>query len=44
MAYDAPPPKNRPEPGYYYHYKHRPEWAAKQLCLLHLWSWASHGR
>jgi hypothetical protein len=22
MAYDVPPPENRPEPGYYYHYKH----------------------
>ena len=24
MAYDVPPPKDRPEPGYYYHYKHDP--------------------
>ena len=24
MAYNVPPPKNRPEPGYYYHYKHDP--------------------
>jgi len=24
MAYDVQPPKNRPEPGYYYHYKHDP--------------------
>ena len=24
MAYDVPPPKRRPEPGYYYHYKHGP--------------------
>lgn len=24
MAYDVPPPENRPEPGYYYHYKHDP--------------------
>src|SRR5271169_2865481 len=22
MAYDAPPPKKLPEPGYYYHFKH----------------------
>jgi len=22
MAYYVPPPDNRPEPGYYYHYKH----------------------
>jgi hypothetical protein len=25
MAQDSPPPNNRPEPGYYYHYKHNPE-------------------
>lgn len=25
MAYDVPPPENRPEPGYYYHYKHDPK-------------------
>src|SRR5258708_23263286 len=24
MAYDVPPPERRPEPGYYYHYKHDP--------------------
>src|SRR5258708_32358411 len=24
MAYDIPPPERRPEPGYYYHYKHDP--------------------
>src|SRR5271170_1814103 len=24
MAYDVPPPEKRPEPGYYYHYKHDP--------------------
>jgi hypothetical protein len=24
MAYDIPPPEQRPEPGYYYHYKHDP--------------------
>lgn len=24
MAYDIPPPEKRPEPGYYYHYKHDP--------------------
>jgi hypothetical protein len=24
MAYDVPPPDRRPEPGYYYHYKHDP--------------------
>jgi hypothetical protein len=24
MAYDVPPPKQRPEPGFYYHYKHDP--------------------
>ena len=22
MAYDIPPPARRPEPGYYYHFKH----------------------
>src|SRR6201993_1071152 len=25
MAYDAPPPKKVPEPGYYYHFKHDPD-------------------
>ena len=25
MAYDVPPPKNLPEPGYYYHFKHDPD-------------------
>ena len=25
MAYDVPPPKKRPEPGYYYHFKHDPD-------------------
>ena len=24
MAYDVPPPARRPEPGYYYHFKHDP--------------------
>ena len=24
MAYDVPPPEKRPEPGYYYHFKHDP--------------------
>jgi len=24
MPYDIPPPKNLPEPGYYYHFKHDP--------------------
>lgn len=24
MTYDIPSPENRPEPGYYYHYKHDP--------------------
>lgn len=24
MAYDVPPPKELPEPGYYYHFKHDP--------------------
>src|SRR5436305_12798626 len=24
MAYDIPPPKMLPEPGYYYHFKHDP--------------------
>lgn len=24
MAYDIPPPKNLPEPGFYYHFKHDP--------------------
>lgn len=24
MAHDIPPPEKRPEPGYYYHYKHDP--------------------
>ncbi|HYU11550.1 MAG TPA: DUF1653 domain-containing protein [Stellaceae bacterium] len=24
MAYDIPPPEKRPEPGYYYHFKHDP--------------------
>ena len=24
MAYDVPPPEKRPEPGFYYHYKHDP--------------------
>ena len=24
MPYDTPPPKNLPEPGYYYHFKHDP--------------------
>jgi hypothetical protein len=24
MAYDIPPPKELPEPGYYYHFKHDP--------------------
>ena len=24
MAYDIPPPEKRPEPGFYYHYKHDP--------------------
>jgi hypothetical protein len=25
MAYDTPPPKKVPEPGYYYHFKHDPD-------------------
>jgi hypothetical protein len=25
MAYDVPPPKKLPEPGYYYHFKHDPD-------------------
>ena len=25
MAYDIPPPKELPKPGYYYHFKHDPE-------------------
>jgi hypothetical protein len=25
MAYDIPPPKHLPEPGYYYHFKHDPK-------------------
>ena len=25
MAYDTPPPEKRPEPGFYYHYKHDPD-------------------
>src|SRR2546421_719696 len=25
MAYDVPPPEKRPEPGYYYHFKHDPD-------------------
>ena len=25
MAYDVPPPKNLPEPGYYYHFKYDPD-------------------
>jgi hypothetical protein len=25
MAYDISPPKNLPEPGYYYHFKHDPD-------------------
>jgi hypothetical protein len=25
MAYDIPPPDQRPEPGYYYHFKHDPD-------------------
>ncbi len=25
MAYDIPPPEKRPEPGYYYHFKHDPD-------------------
>jgi hypothetical protein len=25
MAYDIPPPKKLPEPGYYYHFKHDPD-------------------
>jgi hypothetical protein len=25
MAYDIPPPKQLPEPGYYYHFKHDPQ-------------------
>jgi len=24
MAYDIPPPESRPDPGYYYHFKHDP--------------------
>ena len=24
MAYDIPPPDQRPDPGYYYHFKHDP--------------------
>ena len=24
MAYDVPPPKELPQPGYYYHFKHDP--------------------
>jgi len=24
MAYDIPPPKRLPQPGYYYHFKHDP--------------------
>src|SRR5438105_9138829 len=25
MAHDTPPPKDLPEPGYYYHFKHDPD-------------------
>jgi hypothetical protein len=25
LAYDIPPPTKRPEPGYYYHFKHDPD-------------------
>lgn len=25
MVYDTPPPTQRPEPGFYYHYKHDPQ-------------------
>ena len=25
MSYDIPPPDQRPEPGYYYHFKHDPD-------------------
>jgi hypothetical protein len=25
MAHDTPPPKDLPEPGYYYHFKHGPD-------------------
>ena len=25
MAYDIPPPRELPEPGYYYHFKHNPD-------------------
>jgi hypothetical protein len=25
MVYEVPPPKDRPEPGFYYHYKHDPK-------------------
>ena len=25
MAYDMPPPEQRPDPGYYYHFKHDPD-------------------
>ncbi len=25
MTHSVPPPKERPEPGYYYHYKHDPQ-------------------
>jgi len=25
MTYDVPAPERRPEPGYYYHYKHDPD-------------------
>lgn len=28
MAYDTKPPEARPEPGYYYHYKHDPKGSA----------------
>lgn len=27
MSYESPVPKERPEPGYYYHYKHDPDGA-----------------
>lgn len=25
MSYEIPPPEKRPEPGFYYHYKHDPQ-------------------
>jgi hypothetical protein len=29
MPYEAPPPENLPEPGYYCHFKHDPDGTAE---------------